>query len=519
MYGKVITAAICGAESQMVTVEADVSDGMPLFSMIGFLASEVREAQDRVRTALKNAGIHLPAKRITVNLAPADLRKSGSAFDLAISVSILAALGIVDDDRIDGCMMIGELSLNGSLCKVRGVMEMISRADSYGCSSCIVPMENLAEGSVTGDVCCLGADSLLEVISFLNGENCLQQLAVDIDGIRRRQEQTLLPDFADLKGQNALRRAAEIAVSGLHNLLIIGPPGSGKTMTARRLPSILPCTTLQEAMEISRIHSIAGDLPEQDGLMTIRPFRSPHHTTTIAAMAGGGISPRPGEVSLAHRGVLFLDELPEFRPETLETLRQPLEEGFIQISRLAGMYRFPADFMLCAAMNPCKCGYYPDRNRCKCSERDVRRYLDHISQPLLDRIDLCVEAREMKYEDLKSNASGENSSSIRSRVEKARTVQQRRYEGTPFHYNSDLDTEAAGRFCSLGPPEDALMRSAFERLHLTGRSYVGILKVARTIADLDDSLSISCEHLSEAISFRSLDKRYWGRGDHGEACY
>ena len=351
MFSKVMTAAICGIESCKIGVEADVSEGMPTFSMVGFLASEVREAQDRVRTALKNSGIGLPAKRITVNLAPADVRKEGSGFDLPIAVAVMAALGYITQDSLEGILFVGELSLNGKLNHIRGVMEMVDSAAGFGCHTCIVPAGNLREGSVIQGVRVLGAENLLQVLHFLTGGGNLQETSINIEEIRSGQEENAGVDFADIQGQTMLRRACEVAVAGMHNLLMVGPPGAGKTMTARRIPTILPQTSLEETLEISKIHSIAGLLPEDQGLMTLRPFRSPHHTVTPVALAGGGRTPRPGEVSLAHRGVLYLDELPEFQNSTLEILRQPLEEGKVSISRNSGSCLFPANFMLVASMN------------------------------------------------------------------------------------------------------------------------------------------------------------------------
>ena len=509
LFSKVITAAICGIESCKIGVEADVSEGMPTFSMVGFLASEVREAQDRVRTALKNSGIGLPAKRITVNLAPADVRKEGSGFDLPIAVAILAALGYIPQDSLDGILFVGELSLNGKINCVRGVMEMVASAVGFDCHTCVVPEGNLREGSVIQGVRVLGADSLQQVLRFLTGGEKLREIFINIEEIRSGQAENTGIDFADIQGQTVLRRACEVAVSGMHNLLMVGPPGAGKTMTAKRIPTILPKTSLEEALEISKIHSIAGLLPEEMGLMTLRPFRSPHHTVTPVALAGGGRTPRPGEVSLAHRGVLYLDELPEFQNGTLEILRQPLEEGKVSISRNSGSYLFPANFMLVASMNPCKCGYYPDRNRCTCSLREVKRYLDHVSQPLLDRIDICVEAQPVLYSELTSGERGESSASIRRRVTQAQKIQQERYRGTEFRFNSDLTMSAVKQYCSLGKEEQNLMEETFEKLELTARAYCKILKVARTIADLDGREQISLAHLGEAVCYRSLDKKYW----------
>ncbi len=509
MFSTVVSAAINGIESKKVMVEADVSDGMPMFSMVGFLGSEVKEAQDRVRTALKNSGIHLPAKRITVNLSPADLRKAGSGFDLPIAIAVLASLGYIPQDSLKGILFAGELSLNGGINSIRGVMEMVSSAAEYGCHTCVIPQGNLREGSVIREVRVLGAESIKQVFNFLTGVGTLGETHINIEEIRSKQEEDTKVDFAEVQGQKLLRRAAEVAVSGLHNLLIIGPPGSGKTMTARRIPTILPQTTLEEALEVSKLHSIAGILPEEVGLLTARPFRAPHHTITPAALAGGGSSPRPGEVSLAHRGVLYLDELPEFQKSTLEILRQPLEEGKICISRNTGNYLFPAGFMMVASMNPCKCGYYPDRNRCSCSAREVKRYLNHISQPLLDRIDICVEAEPVLYDELKNLTEEESSAQIRTRVTQAQQIQQLRYQGTGFRFNSDLNVTAVRKYCFLGKEEEDLMREAFEKLNLTARSYSRILKVARTIADLAGKENISTAHLGEAVCYRALDKKYW----------
>lgn len=508
MFCSVISAAICGIESRKIVVEADVSDGMPVFSMVGYLASEVKEAQDRVRTALRNAGFHLAVKRVTVNLSPADVRKAGSGFDLPIAIAVLAAFGYIPRESLEGILFAGELSLNGELNGIRGILEMVSSAARFGCHTCVLPVKNLQEGSVVQGIRVLGAEDIGQVVRFLNEGKPLKQTTINIEEIRLQQEEYLRLDFAQVQGQKALRRASEVAVAGLHNLLMIGPPGAGKTMVASRIPTILPGTSQEEALEISKIHSIAGTLPEETGLLTTRPFRSPHHTITPAALAGGGIVPRPGEASLAHRGVLYLDELPEFQKPTLEILRQPMEEGKICVTRNTGNYLFPADFMLVASMNPCKCGYFPTK-RCTCSYRDVKRYLEHISQPLLDRIDICVEAQPLRYEELAMEEQGEDSRTIRQRVSRAQAIQQERYRNTRFRFNGDLDTEAVKKYCFLEKEEQELMRETYEKLQLTARAYCRILKVARTIADLNGTEQIQEAHLSEAICYRALDKKYW----------
>ena len=529
MYSTVVSASISGIESRKVLVEADVSDGLPTFGLVGFLASETREAAERVRTALRNSGVRLSPQHVTVNLAPASFHKEGAIFDLAIAIALMGGYGFFPRQALEGILLLGELNLNGKITPVRGVLEIVSHAREYGCTTVIVPLENLAEGSVIGDVTVLGASNLNQVIHFLAGRSRgsvypmeessyeppliapddLYTMKVDVDMLRRQQMESLNIDFSQIRGQELMKRAAEIAVSGFHNLLMIGPPGAGKSMTAKCIATILPETSTQEALEITKIHSIAGTLPKETGLLTTRPFRAPHHTVTAPALCGGGNPPGPGEISLANRGVLYLDEMPEFSRPVLEMLRGPLEEGSIQISRVSGTYTFPANFMLIAAMNPCPCGYFPDRTRCTCTNAQVRHYLSRISMPLLDRIDMCVEAKRVKFEELTSHCGGESSARIRERVTAAHAIQKERYRTAGYRFNSDLDAEAVRKYCALDAEGEKMMRHVYETLHLTARSYNRILKTARTIADLAASSRIGTDHLAEAISYRAVDRKYW----------
>ena len=511
MFSKVWSAALSGMEVYPVRVEADISEGMPQLLMVGYLSSEVKEAGERVRTALRNTGILLPPKRITVNLAPAGIRKAGTRFDLPVAAALLASLGKIPGESLQDIMLAGELSLNGQVLRVPGILSLAEAAREKELKRCIVPKGNAEEGAVLEGIQVVGVSGLKELLGILRFPSRACPVRADARSLLAEEQGNTEEDFSQIHGQAALRRAAEVAAAGMHNFLMIGPPGSGKTMIARRIPGILPPLSLEESLEITKIYSIAGLLKEHTFLMTKRPFRAPHHTVTAEALAGGGRIPSPGEISLSSRGILFLDELPEFRRSALEILRQPLEERRISISRASGTYRFPAEFMLVAAMNPCACGYFPDRNRCRCREWEVERDLGKLSRPLLDRIDICTEAPRLSYEELSGNRKEESTAQIRERVKAAHRMQQERCRGLPVYFNAHLSGKAVERYCLLGREEQKLLREAFEKLNLSARAYHKVIKVSRTIADLEQEERIRGRHILEALSYRAPEREDQGR--------
>ncbi|MDE7210927.1 MAG: YifB family Mg chelatase-like AAA ATPase [Lachnospiraceae bacterium] len=498
MFSKTYAAAIRGVDALLVQVEADISDGLPGLELVGFLASELREAKERVRVAIHNAGIVLPPKKITVNLSPADVRKEGTAFDLAIAVAILTASGHLSEEYIKQTMFVGELSLDGRLNPVNGILPIACCAKECGLVQLVVPAKNRAEAMVTGSLDVWGCETLRQVMELLLGN--------PPDGIPEEEKKEAaaagLPDFSEICGQQAAKRAIEIAVSGGHNLLFLGSPGSGKTMLAKRIPSIMPELTFEESLELSKIYSVSGKLAAGGTLMKNRPFQAPHHSITVSAMAGGGRNPKPGQISLATHGVLFLDELPEFERRTIELLRQPLEERKITVNRVAESCDYPAAFMFVAAMNPCPCGAYPDRKHCRCSEPQIRKYQSKISRAILDRIDLFLQVAPVAYEELQQKGQGECSAAIRARVTKTRRIQQERYAGLSVRTNAELSAKQLTQFCILPPEGEALLKEAFFRYGLSARAYHRIIRVARTIADMEGAEQIGTKHLCEAIGYR-----------------
>ena len=495
----VLSASVRGMNADIIKVEADVTNGLPEFLMVGYLSSEVKEASDRVKAAISNSGMEFPVRNVIVNLSPVSIRKTGAVFDLSIAVAVISAAGQIKQEATTNVLFAGELGLNGEIIGVKGILPIVLKAREEGINKCFVPEENVKEASLAENIKIVGVNNLKDTVLMLQGKKKI----VYADRYKLESCAVTEPeiDFKDICGQKAVKRAAEIAVAGGHNILISGPPGSGKSMIAKAMAGIFPPMDMDEIFEVTKIYSVAGLLGENKPCISERPFRPVHHTTTNAAIAGGGRNPSPGEVSLSHKGILFLDELPEFKKEVIEVLREPLEEHSILISRNNGSYVFPSDFMLVAAMNPCPCGYYPDRNKCKCTTSEIEKYNKKLSGPFLDRIDICIQSKKIDYKMLTGTEIEESSATIKKRIEASRLIQKRIYKDETYCINGRIKISAIKKYCSLGEEEESFMESVYESLGMTARSYHKVLKVARTIADLSGDENINKDHLMEAMAY------------------